>query len=531
MSFISAQFTVFMICTLLVFYLVPKKWQWCVLLVASYYFYLCTGWKNACFILLTTISTFLIAILIAKLTEKQKEYIRQNKESLTKEEKKAYKATIKRKQRWLLFACVILNFGVLMFLKYANWSISYINLFRLHFFHNTNFISFLDLFLPLGISFYTFQSMGYLIDIYYGKYDAEKNPFKFALYVSFFPQIIQGPISRFGALAPELYKETSFDFDRIKFGFYRIVWGLFKKLVIADRLAVYVTTAIDFREDYKGIYLFFAIFFYSMQIYGDFSGGIDVALGVSELFGIRIAENFERPFFSKSIAEYWRRWHITLGTWFKDYIFYPLSISKKIINLGKWTKTHVNEALGKRIPIYLPMVVVWAATGMWHGSENKYVVWGLFNCIFIILGTEFEPVSRWLIAKLHINEKGLALKVFRIVKTFWLMAFLRIFDISANVDAAFETIKCMFQEIPAFRFQTMFDNLNLPLEEFVVACAAIFILFCVSMLQRRGSLRARIFKLPTAVQWVVLCTLIGTVVIFGSYGRGFDAQQFIYLQF
>lgn len=531
MSFISAQFTVFMICTLLVFYLVPKKWQWCVLLVGSYYFYLCTGWKNACFILVTTISTFLFALLIAKLTDKQKEYIRQNKESLTKEEKKAYKATIKKKQRWLLFACIFLNFGILMFLKYANWSISYINLFRLHFFHNTDFISFLDLFLPLGISFYTFQSMGYLIDIYYGKYEAEKNPFRFALYVSFFPQIIQGPISRFGELAPELYKETAFDFNRIKSGCYRIAWGLFKKLVIADRLAVYVTTAIDFREDYKGIYLLFAVFFYSMQIYGDFSGGIDVALGVSELFGIRIAENFERPFFSKTIAEYWRRWHITLGTWFKDYIFYPLSISKRIINLGKWTKTHVNEALGKRIPIYLPMVVVWATTGMWHGSENKYVVWGLLNCVFIILGTELEPISKRLVEKLNINEKGLALKIFRVVKTFWLMAFLRIFDISANVDAAFETISYIFKEIPAFRFQVMFDNLNLPAEEFAVACAAILILFTVSMLQRKGSLRARIFKLPTAAQWAVFCTLIGIVVIFGSYGRGFDAQQFIYLQF
>lgn len=531
MSFISAQFVVFVFCALLVFYLVPKKWQWCVLLVASYYFYLCTGLRNLYFILTTTISTYLFARLIAKETDKQKDYLKQHKESLTKEEKKSYKAAVKKKQRWLLLACLLLNFGILFFLKYANFSISYINLFRLHFFHNTNFVGFLDLFLPLGISFYTFQSMGYLIDIYYAKYDAEKNPFRFALYVSFFPQIIQGPISRFGALAPELYKETAFDFYRIKSGFYRIMWGLFKKLVIADRLALYVTTAMDFRTDYKGVYLFLAVFFYSMQIYGDFSGGIDIAIGVSELFGIRMAENFERPFFSKNIAEYWRRWHITLGTWFKDYIFYPLSISKRVMNFGKWVRTHGSEALGKRIPIYLPMIIVWATTGMWHGSDNRYVVWGLLNCLLIILGTELEPVSQKLIEKLHIDEKGLPLKVFRIVKTFWLMAFLRIFDISANTGAAIETMKYMFQEIPTFRFQTIFENLNLPLEEFVVACIAIGILFCVSMLQRTGSLRERIFALPTALQWVVLGTLVGVVVIFGAYGRGFDAQQFIYLQF
>ncbi|HOO29084.1 MAG TPA: MBOAT family protein, partial [Lachnospiraceae bacterium] len=223
--------------------------------------------------------------------------------------------------------------------------------------------------------------------------------------------------------------------------------------------------------------------------------------------------------------------HITLGTWFKDYIFYPLSIAKPIMKLGKWTRTHVSQPLGKRIPIYLPMIVVWAATGMWHGSENRYVVWGLLNCVFIILGTEFEPVSKWLIKKFHVNEKGLVLKTFRIVKTFWLMAFLRIFDISKNVDAAFETMKYMFMEIPSFRLSAVFADLNLPAEEFAVACAAILILFCVSMLQRSGSLRERIFRLPIPLQWCVLSALVGAVVIFGFYGRGFDAQQFIYLQF
>ena len=211
MSFISMKFAVFVLIVLLVYYVVPKKWQWCVLLAASYYFYLCTGWKNACFILFTTITTYLAALWMSDKSEKQKEYIKQNKEILSKEEKKAYKSAVKKKQKRMLFLCLFINFGILLFLKYANWSISYINLFRLHFFHNTDFIGFLDLFLPLGISFYTFQSMGYLIDIYYGKYPAERNPFRFALYVSFFPQIIQGPISRFGELAPELYKTVIFN--------------------------------------------------------------------------------------------------------------------------------------------------------------------------------------------------------------------------------------------------------------------------------------------------------------------------------
>ncbi|HAG69613.1 MAG TPA: MBOAT family protein, partial [Lachnospiraceae bacterium] len=364
-----------------------------------------------------------------------------------------------------------------------------------------------------------------------GKYEAEHNFFRFALFVSWFPQIIQGPISRFGELMPELFKAVDFDLLRIRSGLYRIMWGLFKKLVIADRLSSYVEASIAMREGYKGIYLLLAVFFYSMQIYGDFSGGIDVALGVSEMFGIRITENFERPFFSKNIAEYWRRWHITLGTWFKDYIFYPLSVAKWMLKLSKWVKSHISEGLGKRIPLYLPMVIVWAATGMWHGSENRYVVWGLLNCFFIILGTELEPLSLRLIERFGLKEGGPVLKLYRVFKTFWLMAFLRVFDISAGVRAGFETIRDAFKDWGSFTWDVVFNELSLPAEEFRVAVAALVILLSVSLLQRKGSLRERIFKLPVPAQWAVLFSLITLVTVFGSYGMGYDAKAFIYLNF
>ena len=167
-----------------------------------------------------------------------------------------------------------------------------------------------------------------------------------------------------------------------------------------------------------GYYIILAVFFYSMQIYGDFSGGIDVTIGVAEMFSVKLTENFERPFFSKSISEYWRRWHITLGTWFKDYIFYPLSLFKPFLNLGKWVKTHISEGLGKRIPLYLPLIIVWTTTGMWHGSESRYVVWGLLNLFFVILGTEFEGISNKLIEKFKINVNGFLFKSYRVLKTF-----------------------------------------------------------------------------------------------------------------
>ncbi|MBR2275073.1 MAG: MBOAT family protein [Lachnospiraceae bacterium] len=531
MSFISLRFAGFVIIALLLYYALPKKWQWCVLLAASYYFYLCTGIKRVLFLLFTTLTTWGFALLLEKRILLQKGYLKEHKDSLSREEKKAYKAAEKKKQRWLLFLCLLFNFGILIFLKYADFCIAYWNLFRLNAFGDTDFVPFLNLLLPLGISFYTFQSMGYLIDIYYGKYPAERNVFRFALFVSYFPQIIQGPISRFKELAPELFKGADFDFYRLRSGFTRVLWGLFKKLVIADRLSAYVENSIAMRTTYQGVYLLLTVFFYSMQIYGDFSGGIDVALGVSEMFGVDVAENFERPFFSKSIAEYWRRWHITLGTWFKDYIFYPLTVSKSLLRFSKWVRTHINEGLGKRIPLYLPMVAVWVATGMWHGSESRYVVWGLLNCFFLILGTELEPVSAALMNRFGLTEQNFGVKLYRVIKTFLLMAFLRVFDISESVSAAFQTIRDAFRFSGGFDWNVVFTELGLPVEELRVAVISLLVLLCVSLLQRSGSLRKRLFEKPAVVHWIVLGALFTGVVVFGTYGMGYDAKAFIYLQF
>ena len=528
MSFISLKFAAFVIGVLLVYYLVPKKVQWFVLLCASYFFYFATGFGNGFYIVFTTVSTFLCAIFISDRHKRQKEYIQEHKEHLTKDEKKEYKAKVKRRQRAVLALCLLVNFGILAFLKYNKLVISNINLFRLTFYGETDFIDFF--LLPLGISFYTFQSMGYLIDVYYGKHEADRHLGKFALFISFFPQIIQGPISRFGDLSKELYGEKTFSWYAMKSGFVRIVWGLFKKLIIADRVAAYVRLVADFGNGYKGLYVLIAIFLYSMQIYADFSGGIDVSIGVAEMLGIRLTENFERPFFSKSISEYWRRWHITLGTWFKDYIFYPLSICKPVINLGKWTKKNINEGLGKRLPIYLPMIAVWALTGVWHGSENRYVVWGLLNCVFIILGTEFEPFSKKIIERYGINTKSIWFKAFQIFRTFWLMGLLRVFDIAPNVRAAFDMIKNIFCDWGNFRWEE-FYSMYLTEDDLKIVIIACFVVLLVSLLQRTKSVRERLFALPGFVQ-VVLCTVFTlSVVIYGYYGLGYDASQFIYIQF
>ena len=528
MSFVSMDFALFVTVALILFYAVPKKWQWIVLLVASYVFYAQNDAKDLVYIVITTITTYICAALICKNSDSVKGYLSDNKDRLSKEEKKQYKARAKKVQKRYLVLCLVLNFGILAYLKYANISIAYINLFRLTYFGSTDFIPFIRVLLPLGISFYTFQTMGYLIDIYYGKYERQRNLFKFALYVSFFPQIVQGPISRFGKLSETLYSEKSFDWGRIRSGFYRIMWGLFKKLVIADRLSAFVSSVMSGKEAYPGLYILLAVFFYSMQIYGDFSGGIDVALGVAEMFGVALPENFERPFFSKSISEYWQRWHITLGTWFKDYIFYPLSLNKTIIRISKKMREKGFETLGKRIPIYIPMFFVWALTGMWHGSQMRYVIWGLFNFVFIVLGTELEPVSKHITSRLQLDERGFMMRAYRVTKTFALMSFLRLFDINTDAAEAFRAFRLCFVGWRSFDITKVFEELSLPREDFIVAVIAVMILFVFGLIQRKGSVRTRIFSYPVPVQWVILSVLVALVSVFGYYGPGYDAGSFIY---
>ncbi len=531
MSFISMEFGLFCLITFVIYYLIKGRFQWVVLLIASMVFYLMCGPKYIFYILTVATTVYGAAFFIDRINNQRDLYLKEHKAELSKEDKKSYKAEMKRKQKRLLFLCLLIGVGILFVLKYLDASIAYFNYYRLMLTGSTNFVLQPGLVLPIGISFYTFQSLGYVIDVYHGKVKPEKNYLKFLLFVSFFPQILQGPISRFADLHENLIAPKKLDWQRVKYGMFKILWGLFKKLVISDRLSRYVATTAGFRSDYKGIYLLLCIFFYAFQIYGDFSGGIDVTIGVAELFGIRLTENFERPFFSKSISEYWRRWHITLGTWFRDYIFYPLSVNKKILNLGKWCRTHLGEGIGKRVPIYLPMIAVWMLTGMWHGSEGKFVTWGLLNCGFIILGTELEPVSAWIMEKLSLNNEMIPVKLYRIFKTFWLMSFLRVFDFVKTSRDGFELMRDAFVNWSSFRISEVYTTLNLPKEELIVALLGILVLGIVSTIQRRRKVREMFLTKNPWIQFASMALLALVVLIFGSYGLGFDAQNFIYINF
>ena len=239
--------------------------------------------------------------------------------------------------------------------------------------------------LPLGISFYTFQTMGYVIDVYRGKFRAAKNPAKFALFASFFPQIVQGPIAFYSDLAYQLYAPHDFNYNRFKSGGILALWGLFKKLVIADRAVAMVKLVAGNYSDFKGTYILMAVCMYAIQLYADFSGGIDICRGFAEMLGITMAQNFRQPYFSRSLTEYWHRWHITLGEWLRTYLFYPISISKPFLKMGKQLKKHGLKHLGKVLPTSIASLITFIVIGVWHGAAWKYVAFGLFNGMAILI--------------------------------------------------------------------------------------------------------------------------------------------------
>lgn len=528
MLFTSYEFVAFLALVFVLFYIVPKKFQWVLLLVASYGFYYIADPRYLLFILVTTVSTYFVSVKITDINKESEGYLKEHKTELSREEKKAYKAKIKAKKWHWLLLCLIFNIGILSVTKYTNFVISNIN----NLFAGEGPLQAVDMIVPMGISFYTFQSMGYIIDVYRGKVEAQRNPLKLALFVSFFPQLVQGPISRYGDLAPTLFAEHKFDGKNVSYGIMRMLWGYFKKMVIADRLLTAVTTLVQQTDTYTGTYVFVAMMFYAFELYCDFTGGIDITIGIAETMGIRLAENFNLPYFSKNIKEYWNRWHMTMGSWFTDYIFYPISVCGPMLKLSKWSRAHLGETIGKRVPVYLSSFTVWLATGVWHGAAWNFIVWGLMNFVVIMISQELSP----LYAKFHqkFNVKGkVPYEVFQIIRTILLMSCIRMFDCYRNVPLTFKMIGTMFTQINLSVFTDgSLLQIGLTSAEYLIVTIGLLIVLGVSMLKVRvGSVRDALAKKPAICFYGAMALLVVVITVFGAYGIGYDASQFIYNQF
>lgn len=539
MTYASVNFFAFVALTVLAYFALPlKKQKWVVLLIASYIFYLFAGYKYVAFILFTTVSTYSIARWIDRMSRQSKEMLKTNKTEWNRETKKQFKEKVKRNKRLVMALALILNFGILAFLKYYNFFAGSLNdvfgAFGMSFSMPT-----LKLFLPLGISFYTFQSMGYVVDVYRERFPAEKSIAKFALFVSFFPQIIQGPICFYDQLAHQLYEPHKVDFTRIKYGCELILWGFFKKLVIADRAVIAINTVVADYNQYNGTTLTFTVLLYALQLYADFSGGIDISRGIAQILGIDMAENFKRPYFSKSINEYWRRWHITLGAWMKEYVFYPLSLSGTFLSASKkmkasrFGKTKAGSHIAKVLPTAISSLIVFLIVGIWHGSSWKYVAFGLWNGGIIMLSILLKPVFDICNKKLHINPNNFFWKLFQMLRTFIVVCIGYVFDVAPSFRQAINSFALLLTNQKINGFNKSGLNLGLEFKDYAIIVFAVIILFIISLIQEKTNQSIRVFinKRNAVIQWLLIFGVSLVVLVFGIYGPSYNVGDFVYAQF
>ena len=529
MLFTSWEFFAFLAVLFLAYYLIPKRFQWILLLVANAVFYACAGWNGCIYITVTILSTYFISRQIEGIRGRREQEFALRRAEFSREERKAYKALTKRQSRRWLVLCLVLNFGILAVLKYANFGINIAT----SIFAGANAQPvYLDLVFSMGISFYTFQTMGYLLDVHHGKYPAERNIFKLALFTSFFPLLVQGPIARFGSLSKTLYAPHDFDGRQVSFGLQRILWGYFKKVVIADRILVAVAALSSDAGAYQGIFVLCGMVFYALGLYADFTGGIDITIGIAQVLGIRVGENFLRPYFSKNIAEYWRRWHISLASWFREYLFYPISASRPMLELSKKARAKLGNGIGKRIPVYVATIVVWFITGLWHGSAWNFIVWGLLTGIIIIIAQEFSPLYARFHSCFPTLKKKSAYRLFEVLRTFFLLSSIRILDCYRDVPTSFRAFFSIFTKWNwGELFGGAMGKLGLTTADYIISGIGAVVLIVFSLIQRRGSVRDQLSQKPYWVRYGVIALLIIIVFIFGAYGIGYDSNQFIYNQF
>lgn len=501
----SVWFFAAFVLSLFVYYLVPGRIRWVALLVFSVGFFLAssTAWTGL-YLLASIVSAWLCLRSIAK-----------------------HKAEQPKKAKTALTLGIVFNVGILAVLKYSNFALATVNALTGLSLAPVHFPA------PLGISFYTLQLVGLLLDAYWGVAEPTGNVFQTALFIGYGPQLTSGPIARWGETGTQLFAEHRFEWKNVVFGMERMLWGVFKKLVISARLAVLVDTIYADPATYNGLYVWFAAIFFMFQLYTDFSGCMDIIIGASECYGVRLPENFRTPFFSRSVQEFWQRWHISLGAWVRDYILYPVLRTNAWRKLTKWIKTHWGKKAAKQLPAWLGMLVVWFVIGLWHGGDWKFVLGsGIWYWFWIVLGQWAAPVSKRVNAALHIDAESFGWKTFQRLRTF---AVIVIGNMFFRLDSLRDVFSTMREGLSTFNPWIFFDGsmyaLGLDGKDFCVAMLGLLLLLTVSILQEKQSIRERLARQNGVFQFIVMLALFTLVLLFGQYGPGYNAASFIYANF
>lgn len=473
MAFTEISFLFFVALTLIIYRILGNKWQ--VLLIASFLYYGLYDERAFLYLLTAILTTYLGGIFLYK-----------------------------HKNRLVLFLVLLINFGMLFLVKFTDISVFKITI-------------------PLGISFYTFMATSYTIDLYRRKYQPQNNIFKYALYLSFFPHIVQGPISRYDEISDGLYnKSTSSEF--FSKGLLLVLYGYFKKLLIADRAAILVGKVFASPDEFSGVFVFIAIIFYSIQIYCDFSGGIDIARGIAYLFGVELEENFKRPFFAESISDFWRRWHTTLGSWMRDYVFFPLSLTKLFGTINKKSRKILGRHGGKVLTLTISTYVVYFLIGIWHGGGFNFIAFGFYNGTLISLALLFEKRFEKIKKALRINDESFLYRVFKIIRTTFLVFIGRYFTRSAGFRQALHMMKKTIIDTN-FRY----GDFGLQRLDFIIIALCFLAVAIISILQEKEiDLTEKFVNSNKLLTSTFLILTMFLIIYFGVYSKNYVSVEFIY---
>lgn len=524
MTFVSFYFLAFLTGLVAVYYIVPASARWVVLLAGSLLFYLRAGLSFVPFMVFSALVTYAGARIISGIHEKAAERL---KTASSREEKKSVKAGEKRSAKRVMWITILIVLAVLFYTKFAEKAAALLQG------GTASGSPALYVIVPLGISYYTFSTVGYVLDVYWKRYPAEKNFFRYLLYVCYFPHILQGPIARYDRLGVQFREPHYFDYRNVCFGAQLMLWGFFKKLVIADRFAPFVTTVIGDWKNASGSVLFFTMVLYAIQLYTDFSGCVDMARGMSQIFGIEIEKNFAQPYFATSVDDFWRRWHITLGAWFRDYLYMPVSISGFVKKLSRSARKKFGPAAGQNVTTICALIVVWLATGLWHGTGWNYIIWGMWQGGIIMLSFLLRQFYPKALKVLHFDPDSPEFHVFRIIRTFLLTGIIpRIITRAPGLRAAWGIMKRMIRIPGLSTFRESIINYGMTDTEFRIGLFSVLLLLLTSVMKEKGcSIREHLAERNILFRWAVYLFILFCVVLFGKYGPGYNAASFIYMKF
>ena len=519
---------IFLPIIILIYNIVPQKHRWKVLLLSSYVFFWSISGKLIIYLLVATGVTYLCGLWLKKKQDERNEKLL----NVDKEKKKEIKQLYVKKQRKIILLGALILIGLLVVLKYTKFFGTNINLLlnTLNIpiqFKIPNFI------MPIGISFYTLQAVSYIVDIYKEKFKADKNIGRIALFLSFFPLIMEGPICRYDQVAESLWKGEKTTYKNLTFGLQRILFGLMKKVLIVDRVNPLILEIYNNYTGYDGGVMAIGMVLYTLQLYMDFSGVMDIVIGTAEIFGVTIPENFRQPFFSKTISEFWTRWHITLGTWFRDYIYYPVSLTKKCKNITSKMRKKIGNYYGPLIASGIALFCVWICNGLWHGSAWNYIFFGMYHFVLILLGRIIEPQVKKINTKFNIDNKKWWYKTIQIIRTTLLVFIGELFFRANGLKAGLEMFKTM---VTNFTFKSFtngtIQQMGLDMQDFILIVIVVIALYIIGILKEKGiNIRESVARKNIVVRWAIYYCLILTIIIFGSYGLGIVPLDPMYANF